>query len=320
MSFLNRLLGTVSGNKGLKVSEQLLFDKVIGFKSVVPGSGASTLLTNTAVALADRSDYTICILDTNFLFPVQMSYLMVKSRDKYKDIIDFSDEIDKVALATGYRNVYLASLINRSIIDMLSSKDSELLVDKIIGTLKTYFDIVLVDLSHELTNINTYAAIRCNKIITVADPSIKCMTHLKKSYNTMASLAINFSKCNRVVLNKQVPDMIIGAEAALGEAGLSLIGTIPLSLEIARLGVSGKLIWGGASRDNGVLVFNNVVDSLVATLVQKTPLNDKYLDVKSNFTSSAPKKVTPEIVGPDSDFSSEIVVVESEDSTSAAGD
>ncbi|MBT9139402.1 MAG: hypothetical protein DDT31_01986 [Syntrophomonadaceae bacterium] len=203
---------------------------------------------------------------------------------------------------------------------MLSSRDSELLVDKIIGTLKTYFDIVLVDLSHELTNINTYAAIRCNKIITVADPSIKCMTHLKKSYNTMASLAINFSKCNRVVLNKQVPDMIIGAEAALGEAGLSLIGTIPLSLEIAKLGVSGKLIWGGASRDNGVLVFNNVVDSLVATLVQKTPLNDKYLDVKSNFTSLAPKKVTPEIVGLGSDFSSEIVMVESEDSASDAGD
>ena len=36
MGLLGKVLSTISGNNDLKISEQLLFDKVIGFKSIVP--------------------------------------------------------------------------------------------------------------------------------------------------------------------------------------------------------------------------------------------------------------------------------------------
>ena len=75
MGLLSNLLGTLSGNNNLKVSEQLLFDKVIGFKSIVPGCGASTVLQNVAIALSENTKFNICVLDTNFLYPVQYPLL-----------------------------------------------------------------------------------------------------------------------------------------------------------------------------------------------------------------------------------------------------
>ena len=37
MGLLSKVLSTISGNNDMKISEQLLFDKVIGFRSIVPG-------------------------------------------------------------------------------------------------------------------------------------------------------------------------------------------------------------------------------------------------------------------------------------------
>ena len=61
------MIGVFSGETTMKVSEQLLFDKVIGFRSVVQGTGASTFLQNVAVALSENTNYNICVIDLNFL-------------------------------------------------------------------------------------------------------------------------------------------------------------------------------------------------------------------------------------------------------------
>ena len=71
MGLLSKLLGSISGNNDMKVSEQLLFDKVIGFRNIVPGCGASTIVQNIAIALSEKTKFNICILDTNLLYPVQ---------------------------------------------------------------------------------------------------------------------------------------------------------------------------------------------------------------------------------------------------------
>ena len=89
MGLLSKVLSTISGNNDLKISEQLLFDKVIGFKSIVPGCGASTILQNVAIALSESTKFNICVLDTNFLFPIQYPLLCAKdmnSKEKEPDI------------------------------------------------------------------------------------------------------------------------------------------------------------------------------------------------------------------------------------------
>ena len=285
MGLLSNLLGTLSGNNNLKVSEQLLFDKVIGFKSIVPGCGASTVLQNVAIALSENTKFNICVLDTNFLYPVQYPLLStVELKDKDPDVLDFSGDLSKIVRNTSYSNINVAQLENRSIIDMLSGKDTEAGITKLIANLKSYFDIILIDLSYELTNTCIYSAIKCNKIIQVADTSLKCLYYIKKSINTMVTLGVPLAKCNKVVLNKELQNVVLGVDTALSEAGLDIIARIPLSMDIAIYCASGKRIYGAMSKEKGISAFNIAVDSILNTIIEKTPLNMDYLDVAKELS------------------------------------
>ena len=109
MGLLSKILSTMSGNNDLKVSEQLLFDKVIGFRNIVPGCGASTIVQNIAIALSEKTKFNISVLDTNFLYPVQYPLLSSSELNgKDPDFLDFSGDLSKVVRNTTYQNVYIA--------------------------------------------------------------------------------------------------------------------------------------------------------------------------------------------------------------------
>jgi hypothetical protein len=282
MGILGKILGTTSGNKGLEISEQLLFDKVIGFKGVVPGCGVSTIVQNTAIALSEKTDFSICVLDTNFLYPVQYPLLTnnEKSRKKAKDILDYSGKISEIVIDTNYKNVFLAHLDKRTLVDMLSNKDSEKNIEKVIAGLKSYFDVILIDISNEQTNIAIHSAIKCNKIYQVADSSMKSLYHLKKSINTMGSLAIPLAKAHKIILNKQLDDVSMNIKSTFDKVGMLIVGEIPLSKEIAVKSSTGKRIYGALSNDRGISAFNSLMDILVKDIARKTPMNKKFFDVK----------------------------------------
>lgn len=285
MSALSKLLGVFSGNRGVKLSEQLLFDKVIGFKGIVPGVGTSTIVQNTAIALSENTNYSICVLDTAYLFPTSYAMLVGDNNETdKKDFLELTDDLTGIISDTKYANVHLASLHNRGLADILSSRDSEAVVTKLIGVLKTHFDVVLVDLSYELTNVSTHSGIKCNKIIYVADQSLKSVYHLKKSLNLSASLAIPFAKANTVILNKVVPDVLSNTESVLGKAGLNLLGVIPMSIEIAKYGVAGKRIYEDSTHAD-VVTFSDLIDVVVSAITSKTPLTEKYMN-KSEIKES----------------------------------
>lgn len=273
MGFLQKLLKNISGTGDLQLSEQLIFDKVIGFRNIVPGCGCSTLVQNVAVALTSESRNSVCVLDVNMLYPMQFALLSDKTITQSKDIFDFDVLASDVAFPTKYSNLYIVSFKDRTVIDMMSSRDSEQLISRLIDSLKSFFDIILIDLSYEMTSIVAHAAVKCNKIINVVDMSLKSMYNLKKSINTMSTMAIPLAKANKVVLNKVVPDMLVNSKTALSEAGLKVIGEVPFSYEIAKMGVTGALIHGSSSQDDGVLAFNDVLKVIVDDILQKTPLN-----------------------------------------------
>ena len=290
MGFLSKLLGIISGNNGVKVSEQLLFDKVIGFRGITPGCGTSTIVQNTAIALSEQTNYSICILDTAYMYPTQYPMLVSKEAQRDKDMLDFSGQISDIVTVTNHRNISLVSMNNRHIADMLSATDSDLTVEKIVGALKTYFDVILVDLTYEMTNINTYTAIKCNRIINVTDQSLKSVYYLRKSLNTMVSLAVPIAKANRIVLNKVVPDVLSNTTKVAEDSGLKVLGEIPLSYEIAKLGVTGKRVYTSKATDREIFLFSSVIDAIVDELLQVTPLNEKYVakdGVNKGFDSSS---------------------------------
>lgn len=284
MGILSKMLSTISGNNSMKVSEQLLFDKVIGFKSVVPGCGASTVLQNVAIALSYKTKFNICVLDTSFLYPMQYALLGSENlKDNDLDALDFADDLSKIVRNTNYQNIYVVHLQNRSIVDMLSGKDTEANIVKLIANLKSYFDIILVDLSYELTNTNIFTAIKCNKIFQVADLSFKCLYHIKKSINTTVTLGVPLAKCNNVIINKYIDGLNIGVDSTFEEAGLNILATIPLSSEVESLCATGKRIYDAASRDYGVIGFNKATDAILTEILEKTPLNAQYIDVSKEL-------------------------------------
>lgn len=286
MGVLSKLLNTLSGNNNLKVSEQLLFDKVIGFRSIVPGCGASLVLQNTAIAISETTRFNVCVLDTNFLYPVQYPLLCsteLSGKGKEPDILDYAGDLAKVVRNSSYPNIYVVQLEHRTVIDMLSGKDTESGIVKLMAALKSYFDIILVDLSHELTNTNIHAAIKCNKIIHVADTSFKCLYNIKKSLNTVATLGVPLAKCNKVIVNKELENVVLGVDNALTEAGLKIIGHIPLSMDVAIYSASAKRIYGAMSREKGISAFNVVIDNLLEDLLEKSPLNSEYFNVSAEL-------------------------------------
>lgn len=284
MGLLSKILSTMSGNNDIKVSEQLLFDKVVGFRNIVPGCGASTIIQNLAIALSEKTKFNICVLDTNFLYPIQYPLLSsAEISEKEIDYLDYSGELSKVIRNTNYQNIYIAQLERRTIVDMLSGKDTEVAVSKFMANLKSYFDIILVDLSYETTNISIHSAIKCNKIYQVADTSFKCLYYIKKSLNTMVTLGVPIAKANKVILNKELPDVVLGVGDALSDAGLEIVATIPYSIDIAVLNASGKKLYGALSKSKGISVFNNAIDTVLNDMLEKTPLNNSYVDVSKEL-------------------------------------
>lgn len=278
-SFLDRILTMISGNSGLKVSKQLLYDKVIGFRGIVSGVGTSTVLQNVAIALSENTRYRVCVLDTNYLYPVSYPLLVNEAdTDKRKDFLEYGEELSEVATKTKYRNLTLFSLCNRGIVDMMSSKDSDTTVERLIKSLKAHFDIILVDLSHELSNISAHFAVKCNRIINVADQSLRCIYNLRKSLNTMATLAVPFAKANVVVYNKVLADVNSNTKAALQDIGLNILAEIPFSKEIAVAGVSGRRLYASATSSNDIYAFSGAIDTLVDVITQKTPLNKIFAE------------------------------------------
>lgn len=277
MSVLSKFLGILSGGNTLKVSEQLLFDKVIGFKGVVPGVGTSTIVQNVAIAISENTNSTVCVLDMNCLYPTQYAMLVktddiLYSKEVKKDIYEFTGDVSDIVRSTMYRNVYTVGFSDRTIVDMLSAKDDSNAFNQLLGALKSFFDIILVDLSYELTSMNTQAAVKCNKIFYVADQSLKCSVNIQKSLNTAATLAVPLAKANNVILNKVVPDLKTDTLGLLHSLDLNVVGQIHYSLDLLKAGVYGKGIYTKSKTNNGYEEFNGVVDDIIGLILNKTPL------------------------------------------------
>lgn len=315
MSFLGKLLGGVSGDNSLKLSDQLLFDKIIGFRNIVPGCGASTILQNVAIALKEHTSYNICVVDTNYLYPVQYSYLGLNETKKNKDLLEYVGDLSEIMTPTNYTNIYLVHLKDRNVVDMLSGKDEINAVNTVFDALKTYFDIVLVDLSNELTNVMVASAIKCNKIIQVADTSFKCVNNLQKSLNFMTTLAVPLAKSNQVVINKDFEDMNLGTSRAAKEVGLDVIGTIPFSKEIYIAGITGRKIYEGVTPTPDITEFRGVINVILDSITEQTPLNRKYQDIKTILQEQEHKeklleKYGEEIIDTNEDYDEDFEIEE----------
>lgn len=294
MSLMGRVLNTLSGGTQEKLSEQLLFDKVIGFRGVRTGVGCSTLVMNLACGLIDATKYTVCVVDTNLLYPSQEFMLSAADSEEQFDILDFTGEnIADLAYKTKYTNVYLVSFRNRLIADLLSSKDCQATMDKLMETLKQFFDIILVDLSHEPSWATTVAALKCNRIYSIVTPDVLCLSILQKSINSLASTGIPTYKLRKVILNKNIAEVNTNVYKTLKDLEFEVIGDIPFSVDIAKYNLIGDRIWGALSNRPAVTKFNQVVDRLMDDICQSNELNAKNIKSKNEYVDMSQLEQDP---------------------------
>lgn len=283
MGFLSTFLKAVSGSGSAEVSKQLLFDKVIGFRGISSNVGVSITVQNLAIALSKKTSYSICVLDTNFIKANQFHLLGCSQSDldKSSDILTFNGDVSSVVVPSKYSNVYVAGMKDRGIADSLSGKDSEEVTKKLLDALKVYFDIILVDLSCELTNVSVFSAIKCNRIFLVMDTSFSCLSGFQKALDGLTSMGISPSKCREVLVMKDLPNLVTGIESMIESAGCHLFGSVPLSAGIASLATGGAPLYGVVARDKAVAQFADLIDAVFDEIVEKTVLNAGYLNMSS---------------------------------------
>jgi len=278
MGILGELLGGISGNAGLELSKQLIFDKVIGFRSVVSGAGASLYVHNVATALSVTTNHTVCVVDANFLYPM-LGIAMLETEDakeevSYYDMLDFQGDLADILRPTKYPNVHLVSITSNSVVDIFSSRDCREKVNKVLSALKSYFDIILVDLpTVELTNTYVATVIGCNKIYTVASADIKTLTHLRKSYRLLGSLAVPRCKADKVILNKVTKVLNLDIVGVLNEAKLTVVAEVPYTPTIFLLDNKADNVWGNPSGNKETREFNLAIDKIVLDILCETPTN-----------------------------------------------
>lgn len=278
MGLLTTILRNMSGALPEKVSKQLLYDKVISFKGLANGVGTSTIVQSVASNIARKSNYSVCIIDTNYIYPTMYPMLVTGVDDTRKDLLDFKDDLTDIIIETNLKNVHLISMYNRTVIDMLSSKDNPDTMNALISAVKSYYDVVLIDLSNEPSMISTYGALKSNKIFLIGDQSMRTIYNLRKVLNTLSTLGIPTVKSKNVVLNKVVRDVNANTNKVIIEAGLDMVGEIYASDKIATRGITGGVVYDEKTVDEDIKVFNEVIDNITDLILVKTERNKDYTD------------------------------------------
>lgn len=280
---LVKFLGTVSGEGTVAAQEAMLFNKVIGFRGVVEGVGTSTIVQGLANAFSDRTKLRVCVVDTSILYPSQYAFLCNPFSDDVKSVLKdwFSLEVSipERIIDTKYKHISLLGCYNRRLTDAFSTVDTLRLVEETFDVLKSLFDVIIVDLSHEWSQIAMCSARQCNKIFTVVDPSARSVNNLLQSLNNLAICAVPFHKYCTTIISKYSANGILGLDAVINRAKLIPVAQIPFSQQIFEAGTMSKSIWGLSTQSYEVEQYNRVIDQLLVSIVNESPLD--VLDLKA---------------------------------------
>ena len=271
---LTSMLKTSSGTDISRTLRYSIFYQIIAFRGVKDGLGCSTIVANTALALANLG-VTVCVVDTSILNPSQNELL----HTNYKDI-DPKKQEDWFSLGFTKKSVLNQSKLNsrisvlafkdRNIVDLASTADNESLVQLAYTQLATKFDIILVDVCSEPSNIAMAAMQYAHKIIQVWSNAPHVMRNVDQFIKNATILSIPTDKMRYVVSSMTVDDIPMNWDAVMEKYKFKHLAHVGMSMEIARILATGKMVYEFASRHEDVAEFNECILDIVAHLVIPT--------------------------------------------------
>lgn len=266
-----------------------IFYQIVAFKGVMDGVGTSTLVANTALAIA-KLGLTVCVIDSSVLSPVQDVLLHTNWRDK--DINDRKDWFDMMYTSESVlhqsklnKNISVLSFKGkkRDITDIMGTQDSDLLVETALSVLHDKFDIILIDCCQEVTKINTGCIQQAQKVIQVWSDTPHIISNIDMWITNNVILSCPLDKMRYVVINKFVDDIHCDFSGMLSQYRFTQLASCSLSIDVARVNATGKPLWEHATTDKGVLEFNNCIIDIVCHLLNIDENSDKP---KGTFTSN----------------------------------
>lgn len=275
-------LKSASGSAYSRKIDYNIFYKIVAFQGVKDGVGCSTIVANTAFALA-KLGITVCVVDTSILSPCQNVLLNTdykKDRDKTDGAVDWFDIFNStrnvVTVSKYDSKIGVLAFNDRTIIDLLSSSDNSDMVECALTQLNTKYDIILVDVCHEQTAIATSCMQQAHKVIQVWSDSIHLLDNSRHNLKNNMILSVPLDKMLDVITSMTVDDIPTNWDEVLKPYKLRRVAHVGMSKDIARLNARGKMIFDYASSSEDVQEFNDCIADIVCILLNISNDNRTY--------------------------------------------
>lgn len=269
------VLKQVSGTGYIRDIKYNIFHQIIAFKGIVDGVGCSTLVSNTAVALAELG-LTVCVIDTSMLNPVQDILLKTSIKGNTPDWFDMMfEDISPLNVSgiAGKVSVLSFSGKSRDIIDAVSSRDSEELVTTALTEFHNKFDLILIDCCHELTAVSAAVLQQAHTVIQVWNDTPTVVHNIDNFVNNCAILSCSFGKMRNVVYSKMVDDVIGGLDDVLAAYKCTKIAENRLSKDVARVAILGKPLYQFTSVNGDIINYTECIIDIVCFICG---IDDKF--------------------------------------------
>lgn len=273
---------TTSGTHEVRTREFDIFYKIIGFKGIRDGLGVSTLVANTAIALA-KFGLTVCVIDTSILRPSQDILLKTDVRDKRekKDKKNKDNNTDKildwfdmpftkrsVLNTSGYNNkINVLSFTDRTLLDLIGLNDSATLVDVALEKVESTYDIILIDICSEPSAVGNACMLKANQIYQVWGNSPQDLASIQSAVTDNLICSVPIDKMKYIITSMTVDDISTPWEDLYKQFKFRELAHVGMSLDIARLICLGKSPYDYVSDSEDIEEFNDCINNICANIL-----------------------------------------------------
>ena len=173
------------------------------------------------------------------------------------------------------RKVSVLSFKKRTIVDLLSTQDSAAAVELAFSQLATKFDIILIDICNEPTNISTTAMQLSHKLIQVWSNSVTTMRNVENFITNNVICSCSMDKMRYVVTSMTVDDIPTNWDELMKKFHFKHLAHVGMSMEIAHMLATGRILFNAAVNSPDVQQFNDCITDIVCHLLNINPETGK---------------------------------------------
>src|SRR4051794_4891320 len=206
------------------------------------GVGKTTLAVNLAVALSDGGARKVCLVDLDLAFgDVAITLQMFPART-IADAVHLESGLDFAVLEPLLTNYHdqlwaLVAPVQPDAKDTIPAS----MVGRILSLLKSNFDYVVVDTSPSFDEYVLAAIDETDELMLITTLDVPTLKNVKVAVETLDLL--NFPRSQRhLVLNRADDKVGLSADKVESTLGMSIVGAIPTSSQVAHATNSGEPI------------------------------------------------------------------------------